>query len=113
MASAVQAQGAGSRCASEPSFAVAALVWGLAAPCHAQVPTGTISGHVVSADGKALPGVTVSVTSSSLQGTRSTVTSENGDYLVPLLPPGDYTLSFEIGDFQPMREVRSIAGTQT
>ena len=36
----------------------------------------------------ALPGVTVSVTSPNLQGIRSTVTSEIGDYVVTLLPPG-------------------------
>ena len=96
------------------SVAIAvAIVWALAAPCRAQVPTGTISGHVVSADGKALPGVTVSVMGSALQGTRNTVTSDNGDYLVPLLPPGEYTVSFEIGEFQTVRDARRIAGTQT
>jgi hypothetical protein len=50
--------------------------------------------------------------SESLQGVRTATTSENGDYSVPLLPPGDYTVSFEIGDFQTVREVRSVAGTQ-
>ena len=93
-------------------FAAAAL-WAFGAPCQAQVPTGTISGHVVSADGKSLPGVTVSVMGSALQGTRSTTSSDNGDYLVPLLPPGDYTVSFEIGAFQTVREIKRIAGTQT
>ena len=91
----------------------AAAIWAFGVPCQAQVPTGTISGHVVSADGKALPGVTVSVMGSGLQGTRTAVSSDNGDYLVPLLPPGDYTVSFEIGAFQTVRDVRRIAGTQT
>ena len=86
-----------------------AVVWALAAPCQAQAPTGTISGHVVSADGKALPGVTVSVMGSALQGTRTAVTSENGDYLVPLLPPGDYTVSFEIGANSLSAQIRSIS----
>src|SRR5438067_10335419 len=79
------------------SFAFVAALGALAVPCLAQVPTGTISGHVVSSDGKALPGVTVSVMGSSLQGTRSTTSSDSGDYIVPLLPPGDYTVAFEIG----------------
>src|ERR1700730_4254187 len=82
-------------------------------PAWAQAPTGTISGRVVSADGLPLPGVTVSVMGARLQGTRATTTSANGDYIVPLLPPGDYALSFEIGSFQTVRETRSIAGTQT
>src|SRR5436190_14400778 len=94
-------------------FAVAAILWALASPCQAQAPTGTIAGHVISADGKALPGVTVNVMGSSLQGTRTAVSSINGDYLVPLLPPGDYTVSFEIGAFQTVRDMRRIAGTQT
>jgi hypothetical protein len=94
-------------------FFVAVALSGLAVPCLAQVPTGTISGHVVSADGKALPGVTVSVVGTSLQGTRTAVTSESGDYLLPLLPPGDYTVSFEIGDFQTIKQTRSLAGTET
>src|SRR5580765_2532528 len=54
-------------------YFAAVLVCLLAAPCLAQAPTGTISGHVVSADHQALPGVTVSVTSPSLQGSRTTV----------------------------------------
>src|SRR5439155_26529867 len=96
------------------AISVAAIaIWACGAPCQAQAPTGTISGHVISADGKALPGVMVSVMSSALQGTRTAVSSDNGDYLVPLLPPGDYTMSFEIGAFQTVREVRRIAGTQT
>jgi hypothetical protein len=82
------------------------------APGWAQVPTGTISGHVMSADGLPLPGVSVSVTGINLQGTRTAVTSANGDYIVPLLPPGDYTVSFQIENFQTATEVRSIAGTQ-
>jgi hypothetical protein len=93
-------------------FAAAAL-WAFGAPCQAQAPTGIISGHVVSADGQSLPGVTVSVMGSALQGTRTAISSDAGDYLVTLLPPGDYTVSFVIGAFQTVREVRRIAGTQT
>jgi hypothetical protein len=94
-------------------FLLAAGLGAVPAPGWAQAPTGTISGHVVSADGQPLPGVSVSAMSARLQGIRSATTSVNGDYLVPLLPPGDYTVSFEIGNFQTVREVRSIAGTQT
>ncbi len=37
-------------------------------PHVAQLPTGTVSGKVTSAEGEALPGVTVTVSSPSLQG---------------------------------------------
>ena len=55
------------------------------------MPTGTISGRVVSSDEAPLPGVTVTATSPNLQGDRTVVTTVNGDFVIPLLPPGDYT----------------------
>ena len=74
--------------------AIGLLLWTV--NLGAQVPTATVSGRVVSADGLSLPGVTVTVTSANLLGERVLVTSENGDYIVPLLPPGDYTITFEL-----------------
>src|SRR5258708_3103413 len=59
---------------------LAAGLWATASPCWAQGPNGTISGHVVSADGEPLPGVLISATSDKLQGTRTATTSANGDY---------------------------------
>ena len=43
-----------------------------------------------------MPGVTVTVESAALQGPRTTVTSANGDFIIPFLPPGEYTVTFEI-----------------
>ena len=63
------------------------------------LPTATITGKV-SADGAGLPGVTVTVTSPNLQGSRNAVTSATGDYIIPLLPPGDYTATFELAGMQ-------------
>lgn len=72
---------------------------------HAQTtPTGSISGQVVDPQGGVLPGVTVSVTSPALQGTRSTVTSGNGDYIIPFLPTGDYLITFELPGFDKRTE---------
>jgi hypothetical protein len=79
----------------------------------AQSTTGTISGHVSDSQGLALPGVTVSVASPNLQGIRSTVTSEIGDYVISLLPPGNYTVSFELSGFQKMEKKVILAPTQT
>ena len=73
----------------------------IAAPALAQVPTGTITGNV-SYEGKALPGVMVTVASPALQGTRSAVTAANGDYLFRSLPPGDYTISFTLDGFRTL-----------
>jgi len=79
----------------------------------AQVPTGTISGRVVSSDDAPLPGVTVTATSPSLQGERAVVTTVNGDFVIPLLPPGDYTLVFELSAFQSIKRQVGVAGTQS
>jgi len=70
-------------------------------------PTGAIAGKVTDPDSLALPGVTITVSSPALQGVRSMVTSANGDYTIPFLPAGDYTVAFELQGFQAMkRQVR-------
>jgi hypothetical protein len=83
----------------------------LALPVMAQVPTGTLTGHVD--DGKvALPGVTVTITSASLQGTRTATTSVNGDYIFTFLPPGDYNVRFELQGFQTVETGVRISAAQ-
>jgi outer membrane receptor protein involved in Fe transport len=71
-------------------------------------PTGTISGHVTDPDNLALPGVSVTVASTVLQGVRTAVTSPNGDYILPFLPPGDYTVTFELQGFATTRQLVSV-----
>lgn len=95
------------------------LLWGLALvafatlPALGQTPTGTLTGRVVAEDGSALPGVTVTVTSPSLQGSRVAVTSENGDYNLRALPPGQYTVRFELAGLAPVEEEVRVALGQT
>jgi hypothetical protein len=61
--------------------------------------TGSISGKVT-ADGSALPGVTVEARSNVLPTPRVTETDSNGEYHLPALLPGSYTLSFSLGGMQ-------------
>jgi hypothetical protein len=82
-------------------------------PLLAQLPTGTITGKVASAEGEALPGVTVTVTSPSLQGARTTTTSETGEYNIPFLPPGEYEVSFELEGFSNPKQSVKISAAQT
>jgi hypothetical protein len=77
-----------------------------------QSTTGTIRGHVNDAQGLALPGVTVSVTSPNLQGVRTAVTAENGDYVLTVLPSGTYTVTFELSGFQRVTRTVGLAPTQ-
>ena len=55
--------------------------------------TGAIIGKVVDSTGGALPGVTVEARSDVLPSPRVTVTGATGEYRLPALPPGDYTVS--------------------
>ncbi|MEO6400403.1 MAG: TonB-dependent receptor, partial [Vicinamibacteria bacterium] len=71
----------------------------LAVPSFAQ-QTGNIVGKVIATDGAVLPGVTVEARSPVLPGPRVTVTGGNGDYRLPALPPGDYSLTFTLSGMQ-------------
>jgi outer membrane receptor protein involved in Fe transport len=98
------------------SWELAALVVILAlsaATAYAQVPTGTISGRVIDQNDLGVPGATVTATSPNLQGSRTVVTSEFGDYSISLLPPGDYTVAVELSGFQTVTRTVAVAPTQT
>ena len=92
-------------------LAVVCLIFS-AVLANAQVPTGTISGRVTDSSGGVLPGVTVTATSPSLQGPRVIVTSSFGDYVIALLPPGSYTITFELSGFQTVTQQVDVASTE-
>ena len=77
------------------SFAVVVCLAGMlfcAMPAHAQgVQTAVVTGTATSADGVALPGVTVTAASPALLGERFTVTDVNGVYSLKGLPAGTYS----------------------
>jgi outer membrane receptor for ferrienterochelin and colicin len=73
------------------------------------VQTGSLAGTVKSADGGPLPGVTVSVSSTALQGQRTTISAANGSYTIPLLPPGAYTVSFTMPGMRTVEKTLRIS----
>jgi hypothetical protein len=75
-------------------------------------PAGKLAGRVTS-DNVGLPGVTVTVASPALQGTRTTTTAGNGDYIFPALPPGEYTVSFDMDGMQSQVATVVISAAQT
>jgi len=91
----------------------AAILFVVAAPAGAQTTTGTVSGHVADSQGLALPGVAVNAESPNLQGIRTVTTSQNGDYVFTLLPPGQYTITFELSGFERQQRTVTVAPTQT
>ena len=68
-------------------FVVALLL--VAASAFAQT-TATINGTATT-DGNPLPGVTVTISSTAMQGTRTAVTGAAGGYTFNGVPPGSYT----------------------
>jgi Carboxypeptidase regulatory-like domain len=76
-------------------------------------PTGTVSGRVMSQDGAALPGVTVTAKSPNLQGPRAVTTNEIGDYIIPFLPPGEYMFTFELQGFQSATQKTLVSAAAT
>jgi carboxypeptidase family protein/TonB-dependent receptor-like protein len=92
----------------------AALLLGVAGlgPAGAQTQRGAIRGEVVDSEGAALPGVQVTVTSPALIQPRSVVTGPNGDFNVPALPIGTYTIEASLASFAPAKQenVRVLLG---
>ncbi len=78
----------------------------------AQTPTGAISGRVTDSGNLAVPGATVTIESPNLQGTRSAVTSANGDYIFPSLPPGPYTVTVQLSGFGTVKQARDVGAGQ-
>lgn len=66
----------------------------------AQVTTGTISGTAKDEQGGILPGVAITVKHVDTGMTRTAVTDQEGRYVVPNLPLGDYEVQAELGGFQ-------------
>src|SRR5262245_29442600 len=65
--------------------------------------TGAINGKVTDKTNAVLPGVTVTISSPALMGTRNTVTAEDGFYRFAAVPPGDYAVVFELTGFTTMK----------
>jgi outer membrane receptor for ferrienterochelin and colicin len=76
------------------------------------IPTATITGKVT-VDNAAIPGVTVTVKSPQLQGTRTAVSAAGGDYILPFLPPGDYTVTFELEGMQTATRKLTLTAART
>src|ERR1043165_5905573 len=89
---------------------VLALLLIAAVPAFAQI-TVSLNGNVTS-DGKPLPGVTVTISSPQMQGTRTTVTTETGEYNFANIPPGTYSVEFALEGMKPIRRSVTIGLSQ-
>ena len=93
-------------------FLFIALVVTLTAVSAFAQTTAALTGDVTT-DGKPLPGVTVTISSDSLQGTRTAITGENGGYQFSGLPPGDYKVTFDLAGMATVTKRARVELSQT
>lgn len=80
------------------------------APLRGQSATGGIAGMVVDASGGGLPGATITATQSDTGAVRSTTSTGNGTFRIPLLAVGNYSVAAELSNFAPAK-VANVAVT--
>jgi hypothetical protein len=66
----------------------------------AQEFRATLTGTIVDSSGGAVPGATVTVVNVATNDTRNTTTDQQGNYTIPLLPPGTYNITAEASGFK-------------
>ncbi len=81
---------------------IVCLVLAVAVPLISQTTTGRILGTVRDQSGAALPAATVTVTDVQRGITRTVTTDDSGEYVVPNLTPGIYTVRAESRGLRPM-----------
>src|SRR5207245_4130834 len=79
---------------------LSAVLFAFAAPARAQVDTGSIVGTVSDESGAALPGATVTATQERTGLTVTVTTNDKGQYVLPNLKVGTYTVAAELQGFR-------------
>src|SRR5262245_8571633 len=81
---------------------VALFVFVFAGMAPAQEFTGNIVGRISDQSGALLPGVTVTLKSPAIQGVHTALTDETGNYRFILLPPGTFSVTYELPGFRTL-----------
>src|SRR5262245_44066725 len=79
------------------------LLLAIATVSHAQTFRGGISGRISDTSGGVLPGVSVTATNNATGVSRTTTTSDSGDFSFPDLPLGTYTVEAALAGFQTLK----------
>jgi hypothetical protein len=67
---------------------------------QAQIGTGDITGTVFDKSGSQVPNATVTAANTSTNAQRSATTTDSGEYSIPGLRPGRYTVTVEKAGFK-------------
>ncbi|HEX5473849.1 MAG TPA: TonB-dependent receptor [Vicinamibacterales bacterium] len=81
---------------------MAMLVCGAGTAIAQETTSGSIAGQVMDAQGLAIPGATVTVTSA--QGSKTFVSDDKGRFFAPYLTPGTYSVRVELQGFKPAEQ---------
>ena len=79
-----------------------ALLSALCLPVSAQVSSAELSGTVLDVTGATLPGAKVTATNAGTNVARDTVSDATGNYVIPLLQPGNYVITAEATGFKKL-----------
>jgi hypothetical protein len=71
---------------------------------QAQDPRGTIRGRISDPTGSTIPGAAIKATSTDSGVTLTAKTNESGNYSIPFLLPGFYTVTVEVTGFKQFRQ---------
>jgi outer membrane receptor protein involved in Fe transport len=87
---------------SFPQWMLLLLTMAFTVAAYAQT-TASIKGTVTDQTGAAVVGAKVTVKDAALGIERTTQTNSSGDYEVPALPPGNYSVEIQMAGFQPQQ----------
>jgi outer membrane receptor protein involved in Fe transport len=76
-----------------------ALISVCAPPASGQAITATLSGRILDTSGGSVSRATVTITSAATGFVRTAQSSDNGEYTIPALPAGEYTVAAEFAGF--------------
>jgi hypothetical protein len=88
----------------------ALLLVGTVCSAQSAASRGTISGTVTDPQGNAVPGAQVTIRSADFSSARTLTTSDTGQFAVPLLVPGMYTVEVKAPGFTLKRPARVTLG---
>src|SRR5438094_627404 len=94
-------------------FVIASLMTLVSAPAVAQSTFATLTGTVLDGSGAVLPGVAITVTNTRTQATRTAVTDDVGNYLLPNLDAGEYRIAAALAGFADQTRHIELLARQT
>lgn len=90
-----------------------AVIVGLPTAAWSQA-TGQLAGTVTDESGSVLPGVTITITNTATNQSRSLTTGDDGYFSAPLLAPGDYNVTASLDGFSTLtREGVRVSAAET